>query len=231
MRVSEIYLSIQGEGPRVGIPTVFVRFAGCNLRCSSWPCDTPHAIFPELYRKEWLDRSPGEVLEMIFSAAGACASYNVCFTGGEPFLQKAEEMDELINLLLHNGDQQAIECFSNGTLPYTELAIDNVSFVMDWKLPGSGEAFDNKNRGANFLKLHYKDSVKFTISDWEDYGIAKDIWETAKDVNPFVSWYVGVVWGKLTDKELIEWILEDGPPWRHTMQVHNLIWDRTQRGI
>jgi len=61
MRLSELYTSIQGEGPRVGQPVQFMRFAGCNLRCPSWPCDTQHAIDAARYRHEWETVTPEEL--------------------------------------------------------------------------------------------------------------------------------------------------------------------------
>jgi 7-carboxy-7-deazaguanine synthase len=232
MRVSEIYLSVQGEGPRVGSPTVFVRFGGCNLRCPLWPCDTQHAIDPK-YRNEWQQMVPERVFEEIERTASGQQWYNVCFTGGEPFLQPDHELDQLINLLVHDGQGvMNVECFSNGTLPYTALAREQICFIMDWKLPGSGEAdTGTEERISNFGGLSWKDAVKFTIADRDDYEQAKRVYYAYKDVNDMPTWFYGVVWGKLDNAELVKWVLEDGLPWRHNMQVHNMIWDRTQRGI
>lgn len=227
MRVSEIYLSIQGEGPRVGLRTVFVRFGGCNLRCPGWPCDTQHAIDPR-YREEWKAQTPKEVLDQIVKIGRGA---NICLTGGEPFLQPKAEMDELISLLLDN-DLGVIECFSNGMLPYTLLSLNVVKFVMDWKLPGSGEYVPiHPVRNDNFKRLWFGSAVKFTIASREDYEVAKDIYLDMQDHNLKVSWYYGTVWGKLSDQELVQWVLDDKLDWIHTMQVHNYIWDRTQRGI
>lgn len=228
LRISEIYESVQGEGPRVGIPTIFVRFAGCNLRCSSWPCDTPHAIFPEQYRQEWETITVEEVHDRIKVAAGS-NRVNICYTGGEPFLQNNSELEKLTTLLMGTFDG-TIECFSNGTLPYPDWALGQVYFVMDWKLPGSGENTDHPTRLQNIEKMTF-DAIKFTIADEDDYEIAKaHYYKNLADKDDLEIFY-GVVWGKMENKDLIELVLADRLPWRHTMQVHNIIWDRSERGI
>lgn len=231
MRVSEIYLSVQGEGPNVGTPTIFLRFGGCNLRCALWPCDTPHAIDP-MFRSEWTKMTPHEVYTDVSSWA-AGRPVNICLTGGEPFLQPHSELQSLI-VMLHE-DQFLIECFSNGTLLYPDWAINEIQFIMDWKLSGSGEDPFNGNRLANVGKLiragyNKEDSIKFTIAGREDYEQAKHLYETyleGEDVNV----YYGVVWGRLTNEELIGWVLEDKLPWKLNVQIHNYVWDRTRRGI
>lgn len=237
MKLSEVYLSVQGEGPRVGIPTIFVRFTGCNLRCPGWPCDTPHAIFPKKYRHEWQKVSPSDVFKEIKRVAGRYQSINICYTGGEPFLQNHEQLRELTNLLTEDEHIAAIECFSNGALEYPEWALDAIYFVLDWKLEGSGEEHLSATRLENIRRLSGFDAIKFTIASEDDYEQAKEayMWllanaEVATSDLPMDIFY-GVVWGKVKDKDLIEWVLRDNLPWRHTMQVHNLIWDRTQRGI
>ncbi len=231
LRMSEVYLSTQGEGPRVGFPTVFVRFAGCNLRCPGWPCDTPFAIFPEQYRKEWKTFSPGQVYDDILRVANGVTRVNVCYTGGEPFLQNYQALLELSDLLWEKNDSPCavVECFSNGTLVYPNWAIGTVSFIMDWKLPGSGEDPDNENRFKNLEMLTGHDVVKFTIADRTDYQLAKNLYY--EFIEPLgVPVFYGVAWGKLEPKELVAWVLEDGLDWRLNMQVHNIIWPRDQRG-
>src|ERR1700704_2587022 len=98
--LSEVYNSIQGEGPNVGQPTTFVRFAGCNMRCPGWPCDTPYAIDPAIWRYESMKASTMWVAEQILDLKPR----HVCFTGGEPFMQPWEELQELW-AKLHTRDQ------------------------------------------------------------------------------------------------------------------------------
>src|SRR5215831_11620988 len=118
MRLSEIYASLQGEGPRVGLPTIFVRFAGCNLRCPGWPCDTPYAIDPATSRKEWLTRTPHQIAEDISMVIATSGATNICFTGGEPFLQPSEEFHKLLVELVVLAQGLTFEAFTNGTLEW-----------------------------------------------------------------------------------------------------------------
>lgn len=230
LRVSEIYMSIQGEGPHVGEPTIFLRFGGCNLRCPLWPCDTQHAIDPK-YRHEWARMDVEDILNVIDTIGEQWEWFNVCLTGGEPFLQPDEALHELCIALSVHPRVVQVECFSNGTLPYADWAARLISFVMDWKLPGSGEWETGREaRLSNVERLAYGDSVKFTIADREDYEQAKQLY--AQYVKPKgLEVFAGVVWGKLENETLVGWMLEDHIPWRLNVQVHNHVWDRSKRGI
>lgn len=241
MRISEIYLSVQGEGPNVGRPTVFIRFAGCNLRCPGWPCDTPHAIFPEKYRKEWKTMSVEEITQEVVRLTENLTHFNVCLTGGEPFLQVHDDLYELVtgeNGLVNANGLVDVECFSNGTLLYPDWALDHITFIMDWKLDGSGENPYSENRLKNLSRMGDKidkvHAVKFVIKNRHDYEQAKDLYFqyifTDRKLMDIEVFY-GVVWNELTNSELISWVLADGMPWRLNVQVHNYIWDRRKRGI
>jgi 7-carboxy-7-deazaguanine synthase len=233
MRLSELYPSVQGEGPRVGVPTLFVRFGGCNLRCPGWPCDTPHAIFPETYRHEWEKLSPEGLVERITILAARKGISNICLTGGEPFLQPKDDMHKLIAELDDAGYQ--IEAFSTGTLPYGAQAVRKVNFVVDWKLPGSGEHdVGHTERLKNLERLSSEDkgdAVKFVIKDWADFVAAKQAWEDFVQHLRGITTFYGVAWGHLENSDLINWVLDAGLPWRLNVQVHNHIWDRSQRAI
>ena len=226
LRVSEVYTSIQGEGPRVGEPTVFVRFGGCNLRCPGWPCDTQHAIDPK-YRAEWIRTKPYDLAEDILSHYPK----NICLTGGEPFLQNDDALEELVGRLQRGG--RTVECFSNGAMMYPDWAPGHIRFVMDWKLTGSGEGGPNSARSLNFTTLcnsHLQQAVKFTIADQTDFMEAYDIWrDLIQHTN--IPVYAGVVWGKLENEQLVGWILANKLPWKLTVQIHNYVWNREQRGI
>lgn len=226
LRISEIYASIQGEGPRTGEQTIFVRFAGCNLRCPGWPCDTPHAIFPELYREEWRTLTAKEVGDEI-KKIDAGRHMNICFTGGEPFLQNDEAFHELVvDMFL----DRTLEVFSNGTIEYPNWAFEYLYFIMDWKMPGSGEDPDNPVRLINLKHLQPGDAVKFVCGDDNDYKEAFKKWRTEIDGNSReLIVYVGPVWGKLEPKELAEWVLQDKLPWRLNIQSHNYIWPVNER--
>jgi 7-carboxy-7-deazaguanine synthase len=234
-RINEVYISIQGEGPRVGAPTVFIRFAGCNLRCPGWACDTPHAIDPALYRVDSKLLSATEVGELVEASAPFGA--NVCFTGGEPFLQNGEALKEIVDELKHR-ELMVFEVFTNGTLEFPDWAYDDLYFVMDWKLGGAGENDYLKNvkinatRIKNVQRMNEGDVVKFTIASYEDYQEAKEAYNNLTTLNVAVEFIYGVVWGKLEAKNLIEWVLRDGlVEWTYSHQLHNVIWDRDKRGI
>jgi 7-carboxy-7-deazaguanine synthase len=235
MRLSEVYPSVQGEGPRAGIPTTFVRFAGCNLKCPGWPCDTPHAIDPKLYRKQWKEVTPGDLLVQT-----PMQPQNVCLTGGEPFLQSDDELKNYAYGLWDRGHD--IEVFTNGTFLFPPWA-SNVSLTMDWKLDGSGEKFtdeQNRTRIENLKHLGcYAGSVtqhgviKFTLNSTADLTQAVQTW--SEHILPYyglnIPIYVGVVWnGELTNAVLVELLLQMNLPWHLTMQMHNIIWDPQERG-
>lgn len=227
LRISEIYTSIQGEGPRTGEQTIFVRFAGCNLRCPGWPCDTPHAIFPELYRNEWESYSVEDLVEKI-AKVDSGRHMNICFTGGEPFLQNHEAFQELV---LHLWETHTLEVFTNGTIEYPVWAFEFLYFIMDWKLPGSGEDPHNKVRLMNLARLQPGDAIKFVCADRADYDLALGLWLThVRGFTPNeLLVYAGPVWGKLEAKDLVEWILEDKLPWLLNIQMHNYIWPVNER--
>lgn len=226
MRLSEIYTSVQGEGPGAGSMTQFIRFAGCNLRCPGWPCDTQHAIDPEKYRHEWKNVN----VDMLMALVNPYPR-RVVFTGGEPFLQPREELLQLALELLREG--YTIEVFSNGTLQLGNwVTATNVRTIMDWKLSGSGEDPFGQQRLDNLRLLDSNDAVKFVIGSKDDFLQAKELWEE-HIWNPQlkVQVYYGVVWGKLDTAKLVEWVQEDHLDWKLNVQMHNYIWDRDKRGI
>lgn len=247
VRLSELYNSVQGEGPRVGLPTTFVRFGGCNLRCPGWPCDSPYAIFPKEYRSEWkevnAEKLAADIVEMTYPGS------NICLTGGEPWLQNHEELAELIALL--SIANRKVECFSNGTIEIPNWAFDLVSFVFDRKLASSGENLDKIRsfggiNGADvfFTNLHRafeagRASLKYTVTSLED--ISEAIEDHEKLCNPYISpedireklpVYVGAVWGKIREEDIADWLSRtDLVHWRLNVQVHKHIFDPEARGI
>jgi 7-carboxy-7-deazaguanine synthase len=229
LKLSEIYTSIQGEGPGVGQPTQFVRFAGCNLRCPGWPCDTQHAIDPKLYRSEWRSVEVEYLLQSVESWPKS-----VTLTGGEPLLQPMNELAVFANGLLQEG--WSIDMFTNGTfeLP-TWAAHYRVRVIMDWKLSGSGEDPENETRISNLLRLGRNDAIKFVVSNREDFDASLEMWEkyvnTRFDTYYSPHLYMGAAWGKLDEKQLVEWMLDNKlTQWKLNVQMHNYIWPRDERG-
>lgn len=230
MRLLELYSTVQGEGPRTGEPTQFVRFAGCNLRCPGWPCDTQHAIEPELWKPVAQVLSGEEVAMRV-----PVYPRNVCITGGEPLLQRTVDMQEFIEALLAN--QHTIEIFTNGTQPIPQSLIGKVRFMMDWKLPGSGELLTEDEqdiRTSNAHRLHPLDGIKFVVVDVDDLLEALNVWQrfqVATDDVARPQFWLGAVWGRIKDEELVKFILDHKLPWKLNVQQHKYIWDPNQQGV
>ena len=232
VRLLEHYVSTQGEGPKVGMLTQFVRFAGCNLKCPGWPCDTPYAIEPELFRQEQVTRDAGQLADRIAGQYAVTGATNICFTGGEPLLQPQDVLSSTIDELLESYGFFRFEMFTNGTLPIAPELLDEVDFVLDWKLPGSGENPDNQERIEN-LKLidTANNSIKFTVSNVDDLKMAKGIWVNHLMESP-LQVFCGVAWGKLGNDVVLDFIKANRLPWRLNVQTHNYIYGGpTQRGI
>jgi len=233
MRLVEHYVSTQGEGPRVGILTQFVRFAGCNLKCPSWPCDSQFAIDPKLYREEQYSRQPWELAQDIEAKYKETGASNICFTGGEPFLQPHKELISLLQRLFDGPELPwTTEVFTNGTFEVpAEVFLMGTQLVMDWKLPGSGEKTWLNERSRNLVEMtKYGGVVKFTVADAEDFEVAMDVWNTVvKDSG--VSVFVGPVWSDTWGAtDIVELIKQYKVPWRLNIQVHQYIYGVNKRG-
>ena len=166
MRVAEKFISINGEGTRAGELAVFVRFTGCNLRCSY--CDTMWANEPGCPYEEM---SPAQICEYVRSTG----IKNVTLTGGEPLLQK--DMDKLISLLISKCGVR-VEIETNGAVdlrPFAELPEGRPLFTMDYKLPSSG--YEDRMIAENFSVLEKEDTVKFVSGSRADLERAGEIIE------------------------------------------------------
>jgi 7-carboxy-7-deazaguanine synthase len=230
LRLSEVYSSVQGEGPKTGLPTTFVRFAGCNLRCPGWPCDTQHAIDPQFY-KDWEKVGVSALVERVPTYPN-----NVCITGGEPFLQDRVDLEAFIAELLDR--RQTVEVFSNGTRAIPGSVMSYVGVQLDWKLVGSGEGDrDIDQRVTNVVMMQQTPlpnphGIKFVISDLTDFVEAKYWYEYLKPLAPSIQFWAGVVWGKeWTDDELVRAILENELPWRLNVQMHKHVWEPDKRAV
>ncbi len=204
LRVSEIFLSLQGEARETGWPTVFVRLTGCPLRCV-W-CDTAYAFKGGIFltEDEVLDRVSG------FSVP------RVCVTGGEPLAQKTTLA--LLTRLADRGFLVSLE--TSGALPIDEVD-PRVIRVVDLKPPGSGEVTRNRYENLDCLAPH--DQVKCVIADRNDYEWSRsmvDQYGLARRVEVLFS----PVSGSLAPRELAEWILADRLPVRFQLQLHKVLW-------
>jgi len=204
LRITEIFLSVQGESRSVGLPTAFVRLTGCPLRCGY--CDTEYAF----HGGEWME------LGQILRAVHELAVTQVCVTGGEPLAQKDCRM--LLHALCDAGYSVSLE--TSGALDIAGLD-PRVVVVMDLKTPGSGEA--QRNRYENLAALRPQDQIKFVICDREDYLWARDQVQR-RALAEGCEVLFSPVWGRIEPRLLAEWILEDRLPVRFQLQLHKLLW-------
>lgn len=203
MRISEIFYSLQGEGILTGLPTIFVRTTGCNLRCT-W-CDTLFAY-----------EGGGEIeVDHIVSNLEDFPVKRVCITGGEPLLQ--EELTILISRLLDSGYEVSLE--TNGSKSIrVYLEFDPLVISLDIKCPRS-EMHESMDF-PNIQRLRKTDQLKFVIADEGDYQYAKKIISEHKPKCNVIMMPVGG-----TDlKDLAEWVLRDGLNVRTLPQLQKIIW-------
>lgn len=227
MQITEIYKSVQGESTYAGLPCIFVRLTGCNLRCS-W-CDSEYTFHGG--RKMAPDEVYAEVVRL--SPRGGLVE----ITGGEPMLQERELLP-FMQRLLEGGYRVLLE--TSGERPLERVPADVIKIV-DVKCPhsGAGVTFHADNLAA--LTAH--DEIKFVISDHADYEFAREFTrqhDLAQRVNAvlFSPAFRKEAAGArdsshcLVDpRDLAEWMLADEVPARLSLQLHKFIWDPALKGV
>ena len=237
MKVVEKFVSINGEGTRAGELSVFLRFKGCNLRCSY--CDTVWAYQPDCsYREE----SPEELLQYVIESG----VHNVTITGGEPLLQP--EAGRLISLLVNHKlpecnklrgtsmgkifgrNRLHVEIETNGAVDLKPFChADRPVFTMDYKLPSSG--CEEAMCLSNFALLMPEDTVKFVVGSLEDLDRAREIIEEY-DLTNHCHVYFSPVFGAIEPVKIVEEMIKyqlNGV--RMQIQMHKVIWDPEKRGV
>lgn len=206
-RVVEIFKSIEGEGRRVGAPCVFVRLAGCNLRCSY--CDTDYAQS----RSDGSPMSLAEIVDKVWQLGGK----RVTITGGEPLLQDAMAIASAL---------PEFECNieTNGAVPLPTKA-RNAFFTMDWKCGCSG--MTDLMLRDNLTRLDERDVIKFVVGSEGDMAQAKEVIESGVRATPYIS----PVFGEIEPREIVEYILANGLEAHVQVQLHKVIWDPSERGV
>jgi 7-carboxy-7-deazaguanine synthase len=213
LRINEIFYSIQGESLYAGLPCVFIRLTGCNLRCTY--CDTRYAY------DEGTNMMIPEILGRVESYP---ATALVEITGGEPLYQ--EETPDLVNQLLDHGRKVLME--TNGSLDISRIDSRCIR-IMDIKCPSS--LMHIHNDPDNLLRIGPKDQIKFIIGTRTDYAFALNILKQLPPDFPESSILFSPAFGSLSPNVLARWVLQDGLGIRIHLQLHKLIWPEAERGV
>lgn len=204
IRITEIFLSLQGETRTVGVPTVFVRLTGCPLRCGY--CDTAYAFTGG----EWMS------VDAVLDQVRGYGVQHVTVTGGEPLAQRA--CQGLLKRLCDAGFKVSLE--TSGAMEVAGVD-PRVVKVMDLKTPASGES--HRNRLENLRYLSLQDQVKFVICDRADYDWAKQTVAT-HDICARCEVLFSPCHGRLPARELADWIVADRLEVRFQIQLHKYLW-------
>jgi 7-carboxy-7-deazaguanine synthase len=223
MYLIELYKSVQGESSFAGLPCIFVRFAGCNLRCA-W-CDSEYTF---------TGGKPFTQDEVIAQVESLAPCRLVEFTGGEPMLQ-AKELLPLMDALLARGYTLMME--TSGERPL-DLVPKAVHKIVDVKCPGAGSAA-NSFRMENLAALTERDEVKFVLTNRADYefarsfiaehGVRHPLLSPAFSKNP--SPLRTTENATLDPRTLVEWMMQDGIDARLSLQIHKFIWEPLKKGV
>ena len=218
-KVVEKFVSINGEARCAGELACFIRFAGCNLNCSY--CDTRWANE---------EKAPFVILseEELYEYIKDTGVKNVTLTGGEPLLQP--DIKRLITLLSKDKTLR-VEIETNGAVDISDFVNigDNVTFTMDYKLPGSG--MEKTMILDNYKLLKDSDTVKFVVSDSEDLKKAKEVIERYK-LDERLQVYISACFGKIDNDEIVKYMIENKMnSVRLQLQIHKYIWSPDKKGV
>lgn len=205
LRITEVFLSLQGEARDAGWPTVFVRLTGCPLRCAY--CDTAYAFHGGQWRG--IDALVDQVRDF--------GVRHVCVTGGEPLAQKRCHV--LLERLCDAGFVVSLE--TSGALDVS-VVDRRVSRIVDIKTPASGEA--HRNLWGNLDLLGANDQIKFVICSRADYDWAAEIVRRLALDTRCTVWFSPSK-GEVEAGALADWIVADRLPVRFQMQLHKLLWN------
>ena len=215
LKVYDIFVSIQGESSTAGLPCLFIRLYGCNLRCSY--CDTPQ------FSKKVRNMSIGQIREEVKNKIrkSKCSGIrHICITGGEPLIQ--DNVYPLIFDLITDGYIISVE--TNGCVPIEFTSRSGAyRYVMDIKCPSSG--FSDKNCYDNLKKLEARDEVKFVIADRKDYEFAREVLKNyGTNANIIFSPMFSTKNKAVIGNELVKWVLEDNLSFvRIQVQLHKIL--------
>jgi 7-carboxy-7-deazaguanine synthase len=219
--IVEKFLSIDGEGPSSGELATFIRFQGCNLRCS-W-CDTTYS---------WNKENICEVLSAneIYNYIKENKVTNVTLTGGEPLIQ--ENIDDLLKLL-NEDDKLTIHIETNGAVaiePFKKKhKKKNISYIVDFKLPSSN--MTNKMNLNNLNVVENTDVYKFVVGTKEDLQMAYNL-IIKHDLTNKCLVYLSPVSGNIDMQDIVEFMKDKQlNKVKLQVQLHKIIWDKNARGV
>jgi 7-carboxy-7-deazaguanine synthase len=211
MRITEIYQSVQGESSYAGLPCVFVRTTGCDLRCT-W-CDSEFTFTGGTTMS----------LDEIINEVEKYDCKLVELTGGEPLLQK--DINELAERLADAGHTVLIETGGHRDISILD---PRVIRIMDLKCPDSGEC--EKNLWSNLEHLRTVDEVKFVIASRKDYEWTLQIIRQHQ-LEDRVGILISTVFGAIKAEQIVDWMLADKLRARFQLQLHKYIWEPNARSV
>jgi len=204
LKLTEIFLSIQGEANAVGWPTVFVRLTGCPLRCQY--CDTAYAF----QGGEWF------TIESVLDRVKTHGVRHVCVTGGEPLAQK--NCIPLLQSLCDAGYQVSLE--TSGAIDIANVDT-RVSRVVDVKTPDSKES--HRNRLEDLELLRADEQIKFVICSRADFDWSRDL-VLKRRLHEKCTVYFSPSYQQVEPRDLAQWILDEHLPVRLQVQLHKYLW-------
>jgi 7-carboxy-7-deazaguanine synthase len=207
VKLTEVFLSIQGEADSVGWPTVFVRLTGCPLRCQY--CDTAYAF----HGGEWFS------LEQVLERVASFDTRHVCVTGGEPLAQKG--CFPLLQRLCDAGYRVSLE--TSGAIDVSNVD-PRVVRVVDIKTPASAEVA--RNRYENLEVLRPEEQVKFVLCNRADFEWARDFIRERR-LHERCTVLFSPSYGQLAPRDLAEWVIAERLPVRLQIQLHKVLWGDT----
>lgn len=229
MRISETFLSIQGESSYMGLPTLFIRTYGCNMRCT-W-CDTKYAVEGGDFKEQGV----GQIMDLIKDNSWV---KHICFTGGEPLLWKNEVL-----YLINQFQRKVITIETDGGIWLGEVVSTHARLIMDVKCPGSRQVKLMNWENLNIIRPG-TDEIKFVLTNEDDYKFAKTQIEKYKLLKRGFEVLMSAVhaepseWEKkpshtegLSMTRLADWILTDRLNVRLQPQLHKVIWPDKERAF
>jgi 7-carboxy-7-deazaguanine synthase len=204
LRITETFLSLQGEADAVGWPTFFIRLTGCPLRCHY--CDTAYAF----HGGEW------RTVARLVDEARESRAHHVCVTGGEPLAQRS--CLTLLTVLCEAGFRVSLE--TSGAID-SGAVDERVARVIDVKTPGSGESRRNLDLAVHGIRP--SDQLKFVICDRADYEWSRER-VTGERLDARCQVLFSPSYQQLPAAQLANWILADRLPVRFQLQLHKVLW-------